>query len=535
MLSVTKPNNQNAPDYLGNDRDWEAWQMALQSLPRHVDIPICIGDKEVYSDHKKPDYSPIDGQIIATTQQFAAHHYVQDAVTAALAAKPMWSGLPWQHRLAKFRDLEQVLQSRCHEICAALAVECGYTCSECAGEWAEMMDFIRFNIHYYHELNQTQLAEGVAETNELRLRSLKGFTCAVTPFNFPVAIGYHLPTVMALCGNTVVWKPSSDTPLVSWLLMQCLRDAGFPPGVINMITGPGQEILPYLTCHPQLAALNFTGSYATAWQMANMLYAATETRPHIPRLVAETGGKGFMVVDRSADVYDVCDCILAGAFGRSGQKCSANSLVLCHKELAGQLKTILLARLENFKTGNPLERDVAMGPVINQQAFASICDFIQRARHDSNCQIFWGGRGDDSHGFYIRPTCIEVGSFPHELICREIFGPVVAFYNYETMDEVYRLLESVPYRLTGAVWSADEAWLAQQLPKLTEYAGNLYINRKTTGAMVDRQPFGGDMASGTNSKSGSAWYLLNFISQAVVTRRHARTAAKQGIWAWLER
>ena len=366
----------------------------------------------------------------------------------------------------------------------------------------------------------------------MNLRPLKGFTTAITPFNFPIAIGYNLPTVMALCGNTVIWKPSSDAPMTSWMLMKAIEDAGFPPGVINMVTGHSKMMPPVLT-HDQLTAVNFTGGYDTARNIAGVLFAPDHARPHFPRFVAETGGKDFMVVDKHCDVWDVASCIIAGAFGRSGQKCSANSLVLPDKKIWPDLQAAIVEQMKKFQVKNPLERDSDMGPVINRKAFDSISGFIVRGKADSNVNTIWGGEFSDAEGFWIQPTLFEVNTDDHELISVEIFGPVTAVRPVDNVDHAIRIIENNTYRLTGAVWSSDEDFLTRYVPILSEYAGNFYVNRKTTGAIVDQQPFGGDGASGTNYKAGGIWYLLQFLSQGTVTRRHGRTVKKPGPWGWL--
>lgn len=532
ILSMGKPKNQALIDYAQDDKEWALFQRALEKIPRGADIPLSIGDKEVYTDKKIESLSPINKELVCTAQKATAEH-AEQMVKAALAAKKVWAELPPENRIMKFRDLEQILYARRHEMCAAACYECGYIPMECSGGWAEMIDFMRFNPYYYYELQQLKLGEGVGETNAMHLRPLKGFTAAITPFNFPIAIGYNLPTVMALCGNTVVWKPSSDAPLVSRILMESIRDAGFPPGVINMITGPGSAVMPPITKHPELTAINFTGSFDVAKDIAGLLYNPDIYRPHFPRLIAETGGKDFMVVDKTADIYDVAACIISGAFGRSGQKCSANSLVLADKAIWGDLKAEILEQMKKFKVGNPLQRDVHMGPVINKSAFDSITGFIRRAQNDGKCKIFQGGGFDDSKGFYIDPTFIEVDAFPHELLETEIFGPVVSCYVYDDIGRAIAVLEHNTYRLTGGVWASDETWLARYIPVLAEYAGNFYVNRKITAAVVDQQPFGGDGASGTNYKAGGMWYLLQFVSQCAITRRHTRITKKPGPWDWL--
>jgi 1-pyrroline-5-carboxylate dehydrogenase len=531
-LSLRKPENQPLIDYRGDDAEWSAFQAALKKIPRDFEVPMIIGGEEVRTSGKIDSIDPSTGKLFCRAQK-ATRREAEMAIEAALAAKKDWAGLPPEHRIHKLRDLEHVLHERRHEICAVAAHECGYNAGEVSGGWAEMMDFIRFNPYYYFELLQTQLGDSAVETNTLRLRPLKGFTCAITPFNFPIAIGYNLPTVMAVCGNTVVWKPSSDTPMTAWMLMKAVEAAGFPPGVFNMMTGPGRETMPPVLEHPEVTALNFTGGYDTARSIADRLFTQEIARPHFPRFVAETGGKDFIVVDKNCDVWDVAACIISGAFGRSGQKCSANSLVLADKRVWPDLRDALKEQMKGFKTGNPLERNIDMGPVINRGAFDDITGFIKRGHDDSKVTTVWGGEFDDANGFYIQPTIFEVGVNRHELLSIEIFGPVTAAYAYDSFEDAVDIIRNNTYRLTGGVWSSDEGFLAKAIPVLSEYAGNFYVNRKITAATVDQQPFGGDGASGTNYKAGGIWYLLQFLSQGTVTRRHARVRKDPGLWGWM--
>jgi 1-pyrroline-5-carboxylate dehydrogenase len=197
-------------------------------------------------------------------------------------------------------------------------------------------------------------------------------------------------------------------------------------------------------------------------------------------------------------------------------------LILVHKKVWADLKSSLIKEMSKFKVGNPLERETDMGPVINKNAYESINGFITRAKKDSNCEVFYEGKSNNNKGYFIPPTMILVNNPKHELLLTEIFGPVASFYVYEDINDAINIIKSTNYRLTGAVWSHDEEFLAKYVGILSTYAGNFYVNRKTTGAAVDQQPFGGDGASGTNCKAGGIWYLLQFISQGVITRRHAR-------------
>lgn len=532
-LSLSKPQNQPLIDYRGDDREWAQFEQALKTTPENFDVPMIINDEEVRLDDQFDSFNPATGEVFCQASK-GGQVEANRAIEAALNAKHEWAALPPELRIQKFRDLEQILYQRRHELCAVTALECGFNCSEAAGGWAEMMDFIRFNPYYYSQLLKTETGSHPAETNQLLLRPLKGFTCAITPFNFPLAIGYNLPLVMALCGNTVVWKPSSDAPMTAWMLMMAIADAGFPPGVINMITGPGVELMSTVLQHPDLTAVNFTGSFYTARHIGDRLFTNKIERSHFPRLVAETGGKDFMVVDKSTDVWDTAACIIAGAFGRSGQKCSANSLLLVDKAIWSELRDALLLQLKQYKTGNPLARDCDMGPVINRNAYDKITGYIKRALNDANVKTLCGGEFDDSKGFYVQPTIFEVAVDRHELLSEEIFGPVTSVYLYDEFDEAVSIISNNKYRLTGAVCATDEAFLRRAIPVLSDLAGNFYVNRKTTAAAVDQQPFGGDGASGTNYKAGGPWYLLQFLSQGVVTRRHARMREEGGLWQWLE-
>lgn len=528
-LSLRKPLNEPVENFRDTESLWLKFAEASKKVPLGLEIPMIIGGRKVLSKAKEKSTNPSTLETVCTFQEGTQEHG-EMAVKAALEAKPAWAALAPATRIQKFRDLETILVKWKFEICAAAAVECGYTANETSASYAELLDFLRFNNHYYAELSAEQLGDGsmALETNQLQLRPLKGFTCAVTPFNFPIAIGYHLPLVMALTGNTVVWKPSSDAVLTSYLLMLALEEASFPPGVINFLTGEGPSCLPPVLKHPELACVNFTGSFNTARIFGNTLFNTEIPRAMFPRFVAETGGKDFLVADKDIDVTDTALCVVQGAFGRSGQKCSANSVVLAHADVWPALRTALIAQTQALKMCNPVERTSDLGPVINAKAFDRITQAIDRAKKDPTCKIICGGGHSKDKGFYIEPTLIEVSADKHELLNTEIFGPVTAIKTYKTLQEAVALIEQHPYRLTGAVISRNETFLEQAIPALSQLAGNFYVNRRTTGAIVDQQPFGGDGASGTNCKAGGRWYLLNFISQGCITRRHTRSTTPDG-------
>jgi 1-pyrroline-5-carboxylate dehydrogenase len=523
-LSLPMPKNEWIENFKALDAAWSPFEAALKAFPAMNDYPMIIDGKEVKSDQKATKKDPATGKALYTFQE-ATVDQAQSAIDSALKAKTAWAALSPLARIQKFRDLEAILVEWKYQTCAITAKECGYTANECSASWAEMIDFVRFNNRYYAELLSESLGDGsqTLETNTLHLRPLKGFTCAVTPFNFPIAIGFHLPLVMALTGNTVVWKPSSDAVLTSLVLMKAIQLAGFPPGVINMITGEGHAFLHHVLKHPQLTCLNFTGSFQTARILGNYLYSTEFQRPNFPRFIAETGGKDFLIADQQIDVVETAKMVIAGAFGRSGQKCSANSVVLLQNKITVPVEIELVKQLKSFKTLPTHLRESDMGPVIHERAFDRIVGYIERAKKDSSCQILAGGNHSKSEGYFISPTVIKVTNPNHELLKDEIFGPVVAIYSYENLEEAAKVIEQHHFRLTGSVLCQDETRLQEIVNRVKDLAGNLYLNRRTTGAMVNQQPFGGDGSSGTNAKAGGKWYLLNFLSLGTQTRQHTRS------------
>ncbi|MBX9837664.1 MAG: aldehyde dehydrogenase family protein [Silvanigrellaceae bacterium] len=527
-LSLKIPNNEMIINPKDSDQEWQKYSEAVKKVPRNLDIPMIINGKKVFSQNKVKNLNPSNGEAIGSYQQADATHS-QQAIDAALSAKEKWASLSPATRIQKFRDLENILLKWKYELCAVSSVECGYNSYETYVEWAELMDFVRFNNYFYADILSEQLGDGWGETNQIQMRPLKGFTCAVTPFNFPQAIGYNLPLVMALTGNTVVWKPSDDAVMSGYMLMLALDEAGFPPGVINMITGDGKPCLPTVLTHPELTAVNFTGSFPTARAFGNYLYNTEYPRANFPRYVAETGGKDFLVADFDIDVIDTARCIIQGAFGRSGQKCSANSVALIHETIWPELRSALLKETASLIVCNAIERKCDVGPVINERQFNKITSYIDRAKNDKNCKIIAGGTYEKNNGFYVSPTIIEVYVDKHELLSEEIFGPVIAVRTYKKFEDTVAIIQQHNYRLTGSVISKNENFLEQAVPVLSQLAGNFYVNRKTTGAIVNMQPFGGDGASGTNGKAGGKWYLLNFISQGTITRRNLKSTTASAL------
>jgi 1-pyrroline-5-carboxylate dehydrogenase len=352
----------------------------------------------------------------------------------------------------------------------------------------------------------------------MEYRSLEGFVFTVTPFNF-TAIASNLNTSVALMGNTTLWKPASTSILSSWVLMQVLMEAGLPPGVINFIPGQGSTVSGPVLAHPMFAGLHFTGSNATFNSLWRTIAGRLDTYRSYPRIVGETGGKGFVFVHNSANPQEVATALIRGAFEYQGQKCSAASRAYIPASMWPEVRRRVGEMLGRVKTGDVRDFRNFVNAVIDEASFDNIMGYIDRARTSSDATIVEGGHGDKSKGYFIEPTIIQALDPRFVTMEEEIFGPVLTLYVYE--DEKYvetlRLCDATsPYALTGAIFSNDRYAYIEACRILRYAAGNFYLNDKPTGAMVGRQPFGGARGSGTNDKAGGPLNLLRWTSPRTI-------------------
>jgi 1-pyrroline-5-carboxylate dehydrogenase len=382
----------------------------------------------------------------------------------------------------------------------------------------ELADFFRFNAFFAEQLAEQPLLSSATEKNRFELRPLDGFVYAVTPFNF-TAIAGNLPTVPALLGNTVLWKPSPLAALSAQYLLELLEEAGLPPGVINLVHGDAAAISAQVLDHPEFSGLHFTGSSAVFRGLWGAIGERIGRYHSYPRLVGETGGKDFIVAHPSADVRALAVAIVRGGFEYQGQKCSAASRVYLPKSLAAAVDAEVVAMAGEIRVGDPTDSRNFMGAVIGRAAFARIAGYLERARRDKQCRIACGGGCDDSVGYFVEPTWLEVTDPAHPLLREELFGPVVSYFVYadDRFEEILRVCdEATPYALTGAIFAQDPRAIELATARLKMAAGNFYVNDKPTGAVVGQQPFGGSRLSGTNDKAGSAWNLMRWASPRVI-------------------
>jgi 1-pyrroline-5-carboxylate dehydrogenase len=354
----------------------------------------------------------------------------------------------------------------------------------------EFIDFLRFNVEFARRIYSEQPISGPGVWNRADYRPLEGFVFAVTPFNF-TSIAGNLPACAALMGNTVIWKPSPTAALSNWFVMELLREAGLPDGVINLVHGHGADVGDLLLPHRDLAGVHFTGSTATFQHMWGVIGKNIARYRSYPRIVGETGGKDFIVAHPSADVQSLSVAILRGAFEYQGQKCSAASRLYIPHNLWPAVQEKVAGMMSELKMGDVRDHSNFLGAVIDERAFKKHTAYQALARRTA--KVIAGGGASDAVGWFVEPTLVQVEDPDHRLMQEEIFGPIATAYVYPSarFSEVLDLVdETSPYALTGAIFSSDRAAVAAAADRLRNSAGNFYINDKPTGAVVGQQPLG---------------------------------------------
>jgi 1-pyrroline-5-carboxylate dehydrogenase len=513
--------NEAVLSYAPGSAERAALQAELNSQRTTVrDIPLLIGGREIHTRDRAQVRSPHEHERVLAQLSQAGAAEAQQAIAAARAAQPEWASWSLEERSRVFLKAADLLAGPWRQrLNAATMLGQSKTAYQAEIDAAcELIDFLRFNVQFAQEIAAQQPLSSPGLRNSTDYRPLEGFVYAVTPFNF-TAIGGNLACAPALMGNTVIWKPSATAALSNYLVMELLQQAGLPPGVINFLPGDAQALSAELLASEHFAGLHFTGSTAVFDQL--WLQAAQNLPRYraYPRLVGETGGKDFVLAHPSADVQALVVALLRGAFEYQGQKCSAASRAYIPASLWPRVKSELLDLMGGLRMGDVCDFSNFMGAVIDRRAFKRLRGAIEAARGDSRARILGGGQADDSQGFFIAPTLIQLSDPGHRLMAEELFGPVLSVYVYEDAhwSEVLAQVDATsPYALTGAVFAQDRAALTEAGQVLRHAAGNFYLNDKPTGAVVGQQPFGGARRSGTNDKAGSALNLMRWVSPRTV-------------------
>jgi 1-pyrroline-5-carboxylate dehydrogenase len=487
---------------------------------QRLELPCIIGGQEVRTGNLREAVVPHDKQhVLADVHQGGAAE-VEQAIRAAGEAWQDWSRMPWEDRVSILLRAAELLSGPWRDtLNAATMLGQSKTAHQAEIDAAcETIDFWRFNVSYLARIYEEQPISSPGVWNRIEYRPLEGFVLAVSPFNF-TAIGANLTTSPALMGCTIVWKPASTAMVSAYWTMKLLEEAGLPPGVINLVYGPGATIGDAALASPDLAGVHFTGSTAVFQDIWRAVGGNIERYRNYPRIVGETGGKDFVVAHPSADVDALATAVMRGAFEYQGQKCSAASRLYAPANLWPQLRERLAEETATIKVGDVADFTNFMGAVIDSSAFATQRDAIAEARSHPETDVVVGGGTDDSEGYFVEPTVIETRDPSFRLLRDELFGPVLTAYVYpeNEFDETLELVDrTAPYALTGSIFSEDRAATIRAAEALRYTAGNFYVNDKPTGAVVGQQPFGGARASGTNDKAGSMWNLIRWVSPRTI-------------------
>lgn len=521
VYQVPTPHNEPVLPYTPGSPEKIAVKKALEEARNEQrDIPMYIGSEEVRTGNKKPLSPPHDHQHILGHFHEGDASHVEQAINAAMGAKPAWAELAWEHRASIFLKAADLIAGpyRARINAATMLSQSKSVFQAEIDSACELIDFLRFNAYYMTQIYREQPGSAPGVWNRLEHRPLEGFVFALTPFNF-TAIAGNLPASVALMGNTVVWKPAHTQVYSAQVIMEVFREAGLPAGVINLVYVEGPVAGDVIFNHPDFAGLHFTGSTTVFRHLWKTIGANIEKYKSYPRIVGETGGKDFIMVHKSADASEVATGITRGAFEYQGQKCSAASRVYLPSNLWEEVKKYVLEDLSTIKMGVTEDFSNFFNAVIDEKAFDKITGYIEKAKANDMNEIVAGGGYDKSKGYFIEPTVIHTQDPMSLTMCEEIFGPVVTIYVYheERFEETLELVnDTSPYALTGSIFSKDRYAIDLATKKLVNAAGNFYINDKPTGAVVGQQPFGGARGSGTNDKAGSVLNLLRWVSPRTI-------------------
>jgi 1-pyrroline-5-carboxylate dehydrogenase len=492
-------------------------QDAFVQLRNRASTPnmLYLGGRWVKAKEVFESLNPATEEAIGIFQKGAITD-AERAMKAAATAFETWKKVPAIERAGVFFRAARMMRDRRYLFDAAMVLEEGKRWLEADADFAEAVDFLEFYgreaIRYDQMVPVTPYP---GEANEVRYIPL-GVGVVIPPWNFPCAIMAGMTTAAALAGNTVVLKPATDAPLLATLFVEVLEEAGLPAGVVNLLTGPGSGIGDYLVEHPKTRFISFTGSKEVGLRIFEKASKVSKGQVWVKRVVAEMGGKDCIIVDSEADLDAAVEGVVVSAYGFQGQKCSACSRALVDAKVYDEFCRRVVAKArEMVKVGPPEDPKNWMGPVINRRAFEQILEYIEVGRKEG--KLLLGGKKKPGKGYFIGPTIIADVKRNARIAQEEIFGPVLAVIKARNYSDALAIANGTEYGLTGAVYTRNREKIYRA--KQEFHVGNLYINRKCTGALVDVQPFGGFNMSGTDSKAGGRDYLLLFLQAKSMTER----------------
>lgn len=510
---ITEFRNEPFTDF-SKEENRAAFAVALAKVESQLgkEYDLIIGSERIKTEKKIASLNPSNKSEIVGYVSKATQELAEKAIQAAASTFEFWKAIPGEHRARYLFKAAAILRRRKHEFSAWLVKEAGKSWAEADADTAEAIDFMEFYgremIRYSERQPLTPLA---GENNELFYIPL-GVGVVIPPWNFPLAIMVGMTTAALVTGNTVVLKPASTTPVIAAQFMEILKEAGVPDGVVNFVPGSGAEVGDYLVDHPLTRFISFTGSREVGLRINERAAKTQKGQKWIKRVIAEMGGKDSIIVDKDADLEQAAAAIVASAFGFQGQKCSACSRAIIHEEVYDEVLQKVVDRTNGLTLGDVRDVNNYMGPVIDEGAFNKIMEYIEIGKKEG--RLMTGGEGDSSKGYYIKPTIFADVDPEARIMQEEIFGPVVAFTKAKDFDHALEIANNTEYGLTGSVFTRNRLHIEKARTEF--HVGNLYFNRKCTGALVGVHPFGGFNMSGTDSKAGGRDYLLLFL-QAKLT------------------
>jgi len=509
--------NEPVKSYAPGSPESEALKKKLTELNKgRVDLPMIIDGKEVRTNNLKDIRPPHNHQHLIGHYHQGDKSHVQMAIDAALKAKPAWEAMNWESRAAIFLKAADLIAGPYRNELNAVTM-IGQSKNAYQSEIdavCELVDFYRYNVHNMYQIYKMQPNSSAGIWNRMVWRPLEGFVFALSPFNF-TSIAGNLGGAPALMGNTVVWKASKTAIYSAHLIMKILKEAGLPDGVINLVYVGGREATDVIFKHRDFAGLHFTGSTGVFNSMWGTIASNIALYKSYPRIVGETGGKDYIIADKTADAKQVATAITRGAFEYQGQKCSAASRAYIPSNIWEDVKKYVAEDLAKIKTGVVEDFSNFVNAVIDEESFDKLASVIDEAKASEDAEIVCGGTYDKSKGYFIYPTVILAKKPDYRTMKEELFGPIITVYVYkpDDLENTMDILDgTTDYALTGAIFSSDRAQIEKMTTRLMHTAGNFYINDKPTGAVVDQQPFGGGRGSGTNDKAGSVFNLLRWVS-----------------------
>ena len=500
-----------------DENNIESMQNALDRVKGKLGqtYSLKLGGQEMTTDDTFTSFNPGNIDEVIGHFQKAGEREADMAIEAALEAFKSWSRVSVEERADCLFKASDIMRERRMELAAWMVYEVGKSWAEADGDVAETIDFLEF--YGQEALRYSGKKEVVSFSGESPYMEYipLGVGIIIPPWNFPLAITSGMATAAIVSGNTIVLKPSSDAPATAYQLVSIMEEAGLPPGVLNYLTGPGALAGEKLVRHPKTRFISFTGSMEVGLGINKAAAEMVDGQVWIKRVVAEMGGKDAIIVDSEANLEEAAIGVVSSAFGYNGQKCSACSRLIVVEDVHEELMKKVVEKTSALKLGDPTERTNFMGPVVNESSIRKIEEYVEIGKEEGELLI--GGERGEGNGYYYKPTIFDGIDRGARLAQEEIFGPVLAVLKAKDFDDALDIANDSIFGLTGAVYTDNNDKWEKSVREF--HVGNLYRNRKCTGALVGVHPFGGFNMSGTDSKAGGADYLLLFQQAKSVSEK----------------